>query len=598
MSLTIIDMVKLAQHDLEAMRHTAAHILAAASTKLRADTKLGVGPAIEDGFYHDIDVAERYSENDLAALEEKMREIVAMDLPITQREVSKDEARALFAHDPYKLELIEELPDETVGVSDMGDGFFVTLCRGGHATSTGKVGAFKLTRLAGVYWKGDATKQQLQRVYGVLFATQAELDAHMNMMEEAKKRDHRKLGKTLDLFTFSPLVGSGLPLFTPRGTVIRQELEKFLFSIQEPLGYQRVTIPHMARTGLYKTSGHWDKFHKDLFLVSSDSDIDDESFVMKPMNCPHHTQIYASRPRSYKELPLRYAEVTMVYRNENAGQLQGLTRVRSITQDDAHIFCRPDQIESEVGRVMEIVGTFYGAFNLPLNATLSLRDPDEKEKYLGSDEIWEEAEGTLRGLLQKHGSDFEEFVGEAAFYGPKIDFIATDSIGRKWQLATVQLDFNQPTRFGLTYTDAEGKDATPVMIHRAVSGSLERFMAILLEHYAGALPLWLSPTQVAVLPISEEQAEFAQDVVNKLMQAGIRAELDDASDSVGKKIRNAEMMKVPVMLVIGKKEVADGTVTLRQRGSKEQVILPLEKVVELLSELIKSRQATVVMSNT
>src|SRR3989344_5205984 len=345
MSLTIIDMVKLAQHDLEAMRHTAAHILAAASTQLRPDTKLGVGPAIEDGFYHDIDVAERYSENDLAALEEKMREIVAMDLPITQREVSKDEARALFAHDPYKLELIEELPDETVGVSDMGDGFFVTLCRGGHATSTGKVGAFKLTRLAGVYWKGDATKQQLQRVYGVLFATQAELDAHMNMMEEAKKRDNRKLGQTLDLFTFSPLVGSGLPLFTPRGTVIRQELEKFLFSIQEPLGYQRVTIPHMARTGLYKTSGHWDKFHKDLFLVSSDSDIDDESFVMKPMNCPHHTQIYASRPRSYKELPLRYAEVTMVYRNENAGQLQGLTRVRSITQYDAHIFCRPDQIE-------------------------------------------------------------------------------------------------------------------------------------------------------------------------------------------------------------------------------------------------------------
>ncbi|MBI3255709.1 MAG: threonine--tRNA ligase [Candidatus Andersenbacteria bacterium] len=416
-------MKKANLEELDAMRHTAAHILAAASTKLRPDTKLGVGPAIEDGFYHDIDVAERYTEDDLCTLAEKMREIVAMDLPITQREVSKDKARKLFARDPYKLELIEELPGESVGVSDMGDGFFVTLCRGGHATSTGKVGAFWLTRLAGVYWKGDATKQQLQRIYGVLFPTQEELDAHMNMMEEAKKRDHRKLGKALDLFTFSPLVGSGLPMFTPRGTIIRRELASFLWSLQGPLGYQEVTSPHMAKTELYKTSGHWDKFHNDLFLVKSGTDEDEGGFVMKPMNCPHHTQIYASRPRSYKELPLRYAEVTMVYRNENAGQLQGLTRVRSITQDDAHIFCRPDQIEAEVERAMEIVSKFYAAFDFTLHATLSLRDANEKEKYLGSDEIWEKAEAILRGMLQKHGADFEEFVGEAAFYGPKIDLL-------------------------------------------------------------------------------------------------------------------------------------------------------------------------------
>lgn len=578
------------QADLEAMRHTAAHVLAAASTKLKADTKLGVGPAIEDGFYHDIDVAERYTEDDLALLEEKMREIVAMDLPITQREVSKEEARTLFAHDPYKLELIEELPDEMVGVSDMGDGFFVTLCRGGHATSTGKIGAFKLTRMAGVYWKGDAKKQQLQRIYGLLFPTQEELDAHLVMLEEARKRDHRKLGKALDLFTFSPLVGAGLPLFTPRGTVIREELGKFLWSIQEPLGYQRVTIPHIAKTELYKTSGHWDKFHDDLFLVKSNTDQDEGGFVMKPMNCPHHTQIYASRKRSYRELPLRYAEVTMVYRNENAGQLMGLTRVRSITQDDAHVFCRMDQVESEVERAMEIVSKFYAVFDFKLKATLSLRDPDQKEKYLGSDEVWVKAENTLRDLLKKHGSSFEEFPGEAAFYGPKIDFIATDSIGRKWQLATVQLDFNQPTRFGLTYTDAEGQEVTPVMIHRAISGSVERFMGIILEHYAGALPLWLSPTQVAVLPISEEQAEVSQNVIKKLSEAGIRAELDDSSETVGKKIRAAETMKVPVMFVIGKKEVEAKTVTVRRRGFKDQTTTSVEEIVNQLKAQIVERK--------
>ncbi len=578
------------QVDLEHMRHTAAHILAAASSKLKADTKLGVGPAIEDGFYHDIDVAERYTESDLALLEEKMREIVAMDLPITQREVSKEEARTLFSHDPYKLELIDELSDEMVGVSEMGDGFFVTLCRGGHANSTGAIGAFKLTHLAGVYWKGDATRQQLQRIYGVLFPTQEELDAHLVMMEEAKKRDHRKLGKMLDLFTFSPLVGAGLPLFTPRGTIIRQELENFLWSIQEPLGYQRVTIPHMAKTELYKTSGHWDKFHDDLFLVKSDTDQDEGGFVMKPMNCPHHTQIYASRKRSYRELPLRYAEVTMVYRNENAGQLMGLTRVRSITQDDAHIFCRLDQVEAEVERAMEVVSKFYTVFDFKLKATLSLRDPDQKEKYLGSDEVWVNAENTLRDLLRKHGSSFEEFPGEAAFYGPKIDFIATDSIGRKWQLATVQLDFNQPTRFGLTYTDAEGEEVTPVMIHRAISGSVERFMGIILEHYAGALPLWLSPTQAAVLPISQEQAEFSQNIVKKLSEAGVRAELDDSSETVGKKIRAAEMMKIPVMFVIGKKEVEAKTVTVRRRGSKDQTTTSIEEIVNQLITEISERK--------
>lgn len=572
--------------NLESMRHTAAHILAAASAHLRPDTKLGVGPAIEDGFYHDIDVAERYTEEDLIALQAEMEKIKERDLPITQREVSKDEAKKLFAHDPYKLELIDEIEGETVGISDMGDGFFVTLCRGGHAASTGSIGFFMLTRLSGVYWKGDATKSQLQRVYGVLFATQKELGDYLAMQEEAKKRDHRKLGKQLDLFTFSPLVGPGLPLFTPRGTIIRRELEDFLQSIQEPLGYERVTIPHITKPELYKTSGHWDKFEDNLFHVKGHGE---EEFVIKPMNCPHHTQIYASRPRSYKDLPLRYSEVTMVYRDEKAGELGGLTRVRSITQDDAHLFCREDQIEQEVQGVFTIVTQFYKAFNFSLKATLSLRDKEHPEHYLGSDEIWNRAEDTLREVLKKHDMVADEFPGEAAFYGPKIDFIATDSLGRKWQLATVQLDFNMPTRFGLTYVDAEGKEATPVMIHRAILGSIERFMAILIEHYAGAFPLWLSPTQVAVLPITDDQHDYAKQVSDALKAAGIRVDIDSRSESVGKKIREAETQKVPVMIVVGKQEAANSTVTIRRRGVKDQQQLTLTEAVETLAAQVLSR---------
>ncbi len=573
--------------DIEQMRHTAAHMLAAASTKLKADTKLGVGPAIENGFYHDIDVAERYTEADLEALQTEMEKIRKMNLPITQREVSKDEARQLFANDPYKLELIEELPGETVGISDMGDGFFVTLCRGGHAASTGNVGYFKLTRMSGVYWKGDATKPQLQRIYGILFATKEELKEHITQLEEAKKRDHRKLGKELDLFTFSPLVGAGLPLFTPRGTIIRQELERFLQSIQKPLGYQPVTIPHITKPELYKTSGHWDKFQENLFHVKSHSD---EQFVVKPMNCPHHTQIFASRPRSYKDLPLRYSEVTAVYRDEKAGELGGLTRVRSITQDDAHIFCREDQIEQEVTLVLDIIQKFYAAFDFKLEATLSLRDPQNKEAYLGSDDVWDRAENTLRSLLKKMGMSPKEFPGEAAFYGPKIDFIATDSIGRKWQLATAQLDFNMPGRFNLTYTDAEGKEQTPIMIHRAILGSLERFMAVLIEHYAGAFPVWLAPLQVAVLPISDDQGDYAREVAQALQAEGIRAEVDGRSESIGKKIREQEKQKVPIMLVVGKEEVASQSVSVRRRGNRDQQQMNQAELVAAITKEISERR--------
>lgn len=571
---------------LEAMRHTAAHVLAAASQQLRPETRLGVGPATENGFFHDIDVDENWTEEDLPALQEKMEEIKKMDLPIKQREINKEEARELFKNDPYKLKLVEEIAGDKVGVSNMGDGFFVTLCEGGHAKSTGDIGYFKLTHLSGVYWRGDESKPQLQRIFGVQAPTKKELDEYLGLLEEAKKRDHRKIGKKLDLFTFSPLVGAGLPLFTPRGTTIGYELEDFLQSIQKPFGYQPVFIPHITKRALYQKSGHWDKFQDDLFHVRGKSDDD---FVLKPMNCPHHTQIYAARQRSYRDLPLRYSEVTTVYRDEQAGELQGLTRVRAITQDDAHVFCRPDQIEQEVNSVLDIFDQFYKAFDFKLTPRLSLRDPKQPQKYLGDDKIWQQSEDVLRELIKRRKMKVIEQEGEAAFYGPKIDFIATDALKREWQLATVQLDFNMPSRFGLTFTDADGKEQTPVMIHRAVMGALERFMAILLEHYAGALPLWLSPTQVAVLPISDDQNEYAQKVSGELRENNIRAEIDERSESIGKKIRDAEIMKTPVMLIVGKKEAEAGEVSVRNRKGSQGAI-SLEEALKDIKDRIDKRE--------
>ena len=568
------------------MRHTAAHVLAAASTKLKPETKLGIGPATEDGFFHDLDVETNWTENDLKKLEREMEKIKSSDLAITHREVDKDEARKLFAHDPYKLELIEEFEDDAVGVSDMGDGFFVTLCKGGHVASTSKIGHFKLTRLAGVYWRGDTSKPQLQRIYGLLFASKQELAEHQRLLEEATKRDHRKLGQQLDLFTFSPLVGPGLPLFTPRGTVIRDELESWLQSLQVPLGFERVTIPHITKAALYHTSGHWEKFQEHLFTVKGKGD---ETFVIKPMNCPHHTQIYASQPRSYRDLPLRYSEVTMVYRDEQAGELLGLIRVRSITQDDAHIFCRPDQIKDEVRIVMDIVQSFYKVFDFEMVVHLSIRGSGDVDKYLGDDQIWQEAETQLREVLEAVGVSCVVDEGAAAFYGPKIDFVAKDSLKREWQLATIQLDFNMPGRFDLSYIDASGKSQTPVMIHRAILGSVERFMAILLEHYAGALPLWLSPTQVAVLPISDQQLDYATGIAEQVRSAGIRVELNERGESIGKKIREAETMKVPVMLIVGKKEVEANTVAVRSRVQGDEGGQSIDKVISKLTTTIAER---------
>lgn len=581
-------MAKLKQNEkLVRMRHTAAHVLAAASKELKPDTKLGVGPTTENGFFHDVEVEENWTEQDLAKLEKKMKEIKKRNLPIVQREVNKDEARKLFKHDPYKLELIEKIQGDTVGVSDMGDGWFVTLCEGGHVESTGKIGEFQLTHLSGVYWQGNESNPQLQRIFGVLFETKQELSEYAALLAEAKKRDHRKIGHELDLFTFSPLVGPGLPLFTPRGTLMRRQLEDFVQSLQEPCGYERVFIPHITKKELYETSGHWEKFKDDLFHVKGAGDTE---FVMKPMNCPHHTQIYASQPRSYRDLPLRYSEVTVCYRDEQAGELQGLSRVRALTQDDAHVFCTTEQVEAEMETIYNIITEFYSAFSFKLRPRLSLWDAKKPEKYLGTAEVWEKAQDALRNILDKKQANYVEEEGEAAFYGPKIDFIAQDAIGRDWQLATIQLDFNLPARFDLNYTDKQGDKKRAVMIHRAILGSVERFMAILLEHYAGALPLWLSPTQVKVLPISENQLLYANKVATGLRAANIRVEVDDRAESIGKKIRAAQVLKVPVMLIVGKKEEEEKKVAVRRRETGDQGLIDLAQMeVELVQE-IKDRK--------
>ncbi len=579
------------------MRHTAAHLLAAAVKDLWPGTHNAIGPAIEDGFYQDFDFGDRViSEEDFPKIEKRMRELLKSWESFTERSVSAEEARKLFAENPYKLELVEDFAREGKDITVNDPGNFLDLCKGGHVEKPSKqLKHFKLLSLAGAYWRGDEKNQMLTRIYGTAFAAAEELDEFLKMKEEAKKRDHRKLGQALDLFTFSPLVGSGLPLFTPRGTIIRDELERFLWSLQTPRGFLKVNIPHLAKPELYKISGHWDKFADNLFHVRGKGD---EEFVVKPMNCPHHTQIYASRPRSYKELPLRLAEVTTIYRDEQAGELLGLSRVRSITQDDAHIFCRPDQIREEIGTVMKIIQQFYAGFDFEHSIRLSLSDPANPEAYLGTREIWDMAEGALRQELKVQGLSFAEQEGEAAFYGPKIDFTAIDSLKRKWQLATIQLDFNMPNRFKLTYADETGKDQTPVMIHRAIMGSTERLIAILLEHYAGALPLWLSPVQVAVLPISDEQNEYAEKVANQLrefspstsLRAPLRVEVDTRGESIGKKIREAQMQKVPYMLIVGKKEVAVNKVAVRSREKGDEGVRGVTEMAQELQEKMAARR--------
>lgn len=595
-------------YPIETRRHSAAHVMAAAIKRLFPEAKLGVGPVIEHGFYYDIDIGRSVTPDDLKAIDKEMKKIVKENPAFVRGELSIDEAIKLFTElgQTYKIELLNDLktkgttkvsaeeaqdidPQNVGSVSIYRTGEFADLCRGPHVTEAKEIGVWKLTKIAGAYWRGKDTNPQMQRIYGLCFETKDQLAAHEKMMEEAEKRDHRKLGAELDLFTFSPLVGSGLPMFTPRGVVLRQLLTDFVWELMQPYGYERVWIPHIAKSDLYKTSGHWDKFEDDLFHVSSKKT--DETFVLKPMNCPHHTQIFASRPRSYRDMPFRFSEVTTVYRDENTGQLQGLSRVRSITQDDAHVFCRPDQVRDEALAMYNIIDGFYKGFNMPLKARLSVRDPDHPEKYLGGDEVWSSAEQALANLLKEVGMPYEVGEGEAAFYGPKIDLMAHDSIGRSWQLATIQLDFNLPERFELEYTAEDGTKQRPVMLHRAILGSVERFLGILIEHYAGAFPLWLAPVQIAVLPVADRHNDFAFALAKELREAGFRVEVDDSTESVGKKIRNAEKMKLPRMLVVGDKEMEGGELTVRVRGETDQKMQSKKAFIEECLEMIRSRAA-------
>ncbi len=551
-------------NNIEAKRHSLAHLLAAAVLEIYPDAKNTIGPAIDNGFYYDFEFSSPVNDEALKDIEKKMKKLSNTWKGFEKKEVSKEEAREYFKDNQYKLELIKEISDKDEPLTFYTSGNFVDLCRGGHVEDMNEieVGSWKLSRVAGAYWRGDEKNKMLTRIYGLAYDSKDELETYEKQIEEAKKRDHRKIGQEMDLFTFSPLIGSGLPLWTPRGTIIRHELDNFVWELRKTKGYERVTIPHITKKDLYETSGHWAKFQNELFKVSTR---EGKEYAMKPMNCPHHTQIFNHLQRSYKEMPQRYAETTMVYRDEQSGELGGLTRVLSITQDDSHVFCRSSQIKEEFFSIWDMVDTFYKTFGFSLRVRLSFRDPSTPEKYLGNDDVWESSQKILKEIAQERGADYFEAEGEAALYGPKIDFMAMDSLGREHQVATVQLDMNLPERFDLFCINEKGEKERIVMLHCAIMGSLERFMAVLIEHTAGIFPLWLSPVQVKVLSIGESQMEYARKVFEKLKENNMRVELDESSESLGKKIRNAKTSKIPYILVIGDKEVAENKVTLESR---------------------------------
>lgn len=566
------------------LRHSAAHLLAAAVLEVYPDAKPTIGPSIDDGFYYDFKLTNPISDTDLLVIEQKMQELVKDWQEFTRQEVTADEARAIYKSNPYKIELIEELDKAGETITLYKSGNFVDLCRGGHVDSPQKsLKHFKLLSTAGAYWRGDEKNIMLTRIYGTAFFSANELVDFLKQKEEAKLRDHRKLGRELDLFTFSDLVGGGLPLWTPKGTLLRNLLDEYVWQLRLARGYERVTIPHITSRALYETSGHWAKFANDLFKITTR---EGHEFAMKPMNCPHHTQIYAHLPRSYRDLPQRYAETTMVYRDEQSGELNGLSRVRCITQDDAHVFCRESQLEDEMYAIWDIIETFYEACGFPeLKLRLSLSDPEQMDKYLGSRDQWDKAEEQLRDMAKKRGVEFFEAIGEAAFYGPKLDFMTKDSLGREWQVATIQADRSMPDRFDLFCTNEAGEKERVVMVHAAIMGSIERFVSILIEHHAGKFPFWLSPVQVKILPITDAQVEYCQSVSQQLNDSSMRVEIDSRSERLSAKIRDAQMEKVPYMLIIGGKEVEGGTVSVRDREGKE------EKGVKV-SEWIKQLHTT------
>lgn len=575
--------------DLDKIRHSLAHLLAAAVTELHPQSLLTLGPAIDNGFYYDFDQL-KISEDDLNKIEQKMRELGKSWSKFVEEKITEQEAKKLYKDNPYKLELIDEITAKNEPITIYHSANFFDLCRGGHVSDFAKIDltGFKLDRIAGAYWRGDEKNKMLTRIYGLAFSSKKELNDYLIIRTESEKRDHRKLGKELGLFTFSELVGAGLPLFTPKGTLMRDLIMTKINQIQARFGYQGVTIPHLAKKDLYETSGHWDKFKDDLFHVRGMSDTE---FVIKPMNCPHHTQIYASEPRSYRDLPIRYAETTMVYRDEQAGELMGLSRVRSITQDDGHAFCTLEQVEEEVGNIISVIKEFYTLLGMfepgKYWVSLSVRDPKTPEKYLGDSADWDQAEKMLEQAAKAEKLDFKRVAGEAAFYGPKLDFMFRDSLGRERQLATAQVDFNMPKRFGLEYVAADGGKQTPVMIHRAIAGSLERFMAIMIEHFGGAFPLWLAPLQVAVLPIATAHSKYTAEVIKKLKQENIRAIILPEDETLGKRIREVKLKKIPYFIVIGDAEKKAKKLTIEDRDGKKQKLTLPSLIKKLKSEIEK-----------
>lgn len=573
--------------NIEYIRHSLAHLLGASILELYPGSKITLGPAIDNGFYYDIDVNGKITDADLLNIESKMRELVKSWKTFDKKVLTKEEALEFFKGNEYKEELINEIVSKGEEITVYTSGNFSDLCRGGHVEDTKNINldAFKLEKVAGAYWRGNEKNKMLTRVYGLAFSNKEELNAYINQQEEAKKRDHRKLGAELGLFVISDLVGAGLPLIKPKGMIIRSEIESYLWDLHKEKGYYKVWTPHITKINLYETSGHAAKFGNELFRVKGG----DEEFFMKPMNCPHHMQIFSDNQFSYRDMPVRYFEPATVYRYEKAGQLSGLTRVRSITQDDGHLFCRISQIGKEVSTIVSIIKQFYTTMGMfdGYWVRLSVRG-DDMSKYLGNDDVWDQAEEALEKAAKENQLNYKTGRDEAAFYGPKLDFMFKDAIGREWQLATIQCDFNLPEKFKLSFKNEKGEDERPVVIHRAISGSLERFMGVMIEHFAGTFPTWLSPVQVIVLPVSEHQKEYASDIFNELKTQNIRVEIDDSNESLGKRIRNAKMQKVPYLIVVGDKEKEGKVITVEARMEKIEGITT-EKFLEKLNKEIKER---------
>lgn len=572
--------------------HSSAHLLASAIQSLYPEAKFGIGPAIENGFYYDIDFGNQVlSTEDFPKIEEKMKELVKEGVKLVRKEVSKKEALDFFSKrgEKYKVELIEALQDGTITFYESGD--FIDLCRGPHLIDFSPIKALKITSLAGAYWRGDEHREQLTRLYAISFPKKKDLDEYLALLEEAKKRDHRKLGKDMELFAFSQNVGAGLPLWLPKGTDLRNRLQDFLAKVQKQYGYQQVITPHIGNVNLYKTSGHYQKYGKDSFQIIKTPN-EGEEYMLKPMNCPHHCEIYRLSPKSYKDLPCRLAEFGTVYRYEMSGELHGLTRVRCFTQDDAHIFCTPEQLKEEFCKVIDIILYIFKTLKFEdYIAQISLRDPNNKEKYIGSDEVWDKAESAIIESTKEKGLKTVTEVGEAAFYGPKLDFMVKDALGRKWQLGTIQVDYNLPERFGLEYTGADNQKHRPVMIHRAPFGSMERFVAVLLEHTAGEFPLWLTPDQFIILPISEKYEQYANQIKATLENSGLRGGVDNRSEKTGRKVRDAEIKKIKYMLIVGEKEQAEGSVSVREKYVGDKGSMSIEDFAKLVNEEVKKELA-------